>query len=570
MKKYLKKVLSVVLCFGIAAGSFAIAASSGKETVNAATSKKTLMMRYRFLVEEMNTKNAATVYYGKYGNKSLSWRVVGFNGKGVGYESNGSFRMTVLASSGIGPNQAYQTSPDKQNYYDGSNLQARMVELESQLFTDWERRCITSIKLPYGQCISVTPYTDGIRGPQPKNMSIIWPLSSNDAWHLDGTLSRIDEDWWLRSPGKYDDSAAYVTKYGAFIWYGSLCTKEKAMRPAMNICTDFITFASANGVISADPSSVGKLVKMKDYTDNAWKLSLNRNPYSNKFHAFLRDTSTRTGGDKVEFQFEGANVGTTTAPEFVSIILLDQNSTPVYYGHIACNKSSGKASFNVPSDLPSGKYIVKVFNDQCNSGYSTNYVSNLVSFDLDVKNPLPVQDLKAEAAGRNKVKLTWYPSKNADGYLIYARKKGEYVYVGMTTTGTTFTDTNALDTAYNFYWVYPYFTDENGKMIPGECPDYVFAKGQPLPVTGLRAQCGEARVTLTWDAMEGAEGYLIYAKRPGEEYQFVRMVSGTSYIDVFLTKDDYTYYWVYSYYTVDGVMVRSVTGGYVYSNSLPI
>jgi len=78
------------------------------------------------------------------------------------------------------------------------------------------------------------------------------------------------------------------------------------------------------------------------------------------------------------------------------------------------------------------------------------------------------------------VKLTWTKRADATGYLIYGIRgdNGKYGYIGMTTKGTTFTDTKAYKTQYNFYWVFPYHTDSNGKMIVGGTPKYVYGRAK--------------------------------------------------------------------------------------------
>ena len=82
--------------------------------------------------------------------------------------------------------------------------------------------------------------------------------------------------------------------------------------------------------------------------------------------------------------------------------------------------------------------------------------------------------------------------------MIYGQKNGKYSYVGMTTKGTVYTDVKALDTDYNFYWVFPYVRDGNGKMLPGGCKKYVYAKGVCPAVTNLKAVSGVGQVKLTW------------------------------------------------------------------------
>ncbi len=75
------------------------------------------------------------------------------------------------------------------------------------------------------------------------------------------------------------------------------------------------------------------------------------------------------------------------------------------------------------------------------------------------------------------VRLTWVAASGADGYLVYGRRAGgAYEYVGMTTQGVTYTDSLASKTDYNFYWVFAYHKDENGKMIVGATPTYTYGR----------------------------------------------------------------------------------------------
>lgn len=62
--------------------------------------------------------------------------------------------------------------------------------------------------------------------------------------------------------------------------------------------------------------------------------------------------------------------------------------------------------------------------------------------------PSPVKDLKAQAVGKNRTKLTWSKSQDVEGYLVYAQKNGKYGYCGMTTniaSSVSFIVTKALD-----------------------------------------------------------------------------------------------------------------------------
>lgn len=69
-----------------------------------------------------------------------------------------------------------------------------------------------------------------------------------------------------------------------------------------------------------------------------------------------------------------------------------------------------------------------------------------------------------------------------------------------------------------------------------------------MTTTGLVAKSsGAGRVTLTWNAVSGATGYLVYAQKNGV-YGYVGMTTqGTTYNDTKALANDYNYYWVFPY-----------------------
>ena len=181
-----------------------------------------------------------------------------------------------------------------------------------------------------------------------------------------------------------------------------------------------------------------------------------------------------------------------------------------------------------------------------------------------------VQNLRAVSAGKNCVKLNWDAVSGASGYLVYGQKDGKYSYVGMTTLGTTFTDRKALDSDYNFYWVFAYVKDETGKMRTGACEKYAFAKGICPAVTNLRASSMTGSVRLTWTASAGAEGYLIYGMNgANSNYHYIGMTTrGTAFTDVKASKSEWNFYWVFPYHkNAEGKMITGGTAKYVFGKA---
>ena len=191
-----------------------------------------------------------------------------------------------------------------------------------------------------------------------------------------------------------------------------------------------------------------------------------------------------------------------------------------------------------------------------------------------VKGVLPrtltaVTNLKASAAGKGSVALTWDAVENADNYLIYRQiGNGHFEYLYMVSK-TSYTDFTASEEEYNYYRVYPTYVNNFVRII-GPSDTYVYAKGS-LPiyleaVKNLKANtAGKSHVHIKWDAVEGAEGYLIYRSIAGGKFEYLYMKTTTDFSDLHPSEEEYNYYRVYPYYTYEGRKIIGPSDTYVYA-----
>ena len=146
-----------------------------------------------------------------------------------------------------------------------------------------------------------------------------------------------------------------------------------------------------------------------------------------------------------------------------------------------------------------------------------------------------VQNLSAVTTGSRCIQLKWNPVVGADGYIVYRQiGKGTFEVLA-DTSDIGYVDADADENEYNFYRVYPYYMDEDVKVI-GPSDKYVFAKGsyqKKLPaVTNLNATTsGKGRVSLTWDSVAGADGYFIYRQIGNTKFEYRYLVNKTNYMD---------------------------------------
>lgn len=193
-------------------------------------------------------------------------------------------------------------------------------------------------------------------------------------------------------------------------------------------------------------------------------------------------------------------------------------------------------------------------------GYSNTYVYAIPMLGT-------VKNLKAESYGKRKVNISWDKVQDAEGYVIYRRVgNGSFKYYYMTNTNT-FVDSAASETDYNFYRIYPYYRDEQKKVILGPSNAYVYAKGILPAVTGLKARNGNSNVTVSWDPVIGAEGYIIYRRVGNGEFEYRYMVKNTEFKDTSASKNQYNFYRVYPYYLINGIRILNQQSSYVYGKA---
>ena len=189
--------------------------------------------------------------------------------------------------------------------------------------------------------------------------------------------------WWLRSP---DSGIGYYTGtvYDDGEVVNSLVNDDWAARPAFNLNSDSILFTSAAEGGKSDAAVDSNLTEVG--TGSAeWKLTLKDTDRS--FNASASNTLVRAG-ENLTVTYSGAGTGEN---EYVSAMLADNSGNILYYGRIAQNSANGTASVAIPSDFTAGTYTLKVFSEQYNGDYKTDYASEFQDITLTVRGKVSEQ-----------------------------------------------------------------------------------------------------------------------------------------------------------------------------------
>ena len=285
-------------------------------------------------------------------------------------------------------------------YYAGSVLQTSMGTLYSDMFTTAEQAAIKGTTLA-GDSMYV--------GQPPLSGQKLFPLSFDEVVYLGWDRDRLKaslishqgtsyDSWWLRtSTSDYSAYAVVVVPSGSDEKESTTYNLSYRARPAFNLDFNAVLFISpaaggkASGV--AGPGALNANLQPSGKTE--WKLTLLDNAAGSGRAGFAVSTanvSVGTAGGDVSVTYAGANTG---ADEYLSALLVDSANNVLYYGRLsslAGGGSSGTQDITIPA-LAAGYYTLKLFTEQYNGDYKTDYASAFRDVDLIVSDrppPTPV------------------------------------------------------------------------------------------------------------------------------------------------------------------------------------
>ncbi len=345
--------------------------------------QKTIQLGTDALNKTVNRASAPTVYFGKnQDNNPAAWRVIGYDGNGV---AGAQGDMTLLAAGSMG--EAVFDNDCSSNEYAPSDLKTAIDALAGKLTTK-ENAAVKKRTLTSGSHNGEN--TDCVAGGQVDN-AVFWPLSSKEANAVKEDLRVVDPEhptwatshWWLRSPGSHAYYVAVVDPDGSVHYSGYTIRiyRTRGVRPAFNLNLNSVLFTSAT--VGGKPD--GGLTPIPEYSGNEWKLTLLD---SSRSFAVTEKTADAAPDDTVTLNYKGATTGIN---EYISAIIADSSGAQ-YYGRVAQpTAESGTVEIKIPSDIAPGDYTLKVFSEQCNGDYNTDYASNFTDIALTVEKPVDEQ-----------------------------------------------------------------------------------------------------------------------------------------------------------------------------------
>ena len=511
MKKRMIPILvAVLMVFGMMPMNAAPAhAASGDSAMSLGT---------EVLDQNVNSTGAQTVWYA-----DKTWRVIGYDGSGAASERG---NMTLLAAGTMGTT-AFDDSGNYSNVYANSTLKTKVDAIANNL-TDGEKAAIVKRTLTSGQ--NVGDNTDCVAGDPVEN-AIMWPLSTKEANAVKEELRIVDPEhpgwatsyWWLRSPGDYGNSSAFVYGVGDVYYHGYVVDLTYGVRPAFWLNLESVLFTSAaEGGKSSGTEGTDALKVQSDQTNsgNEWKVTVKDTAHAG--FAISKTTPTENG---VSVEYTGEQDGTG---EYISAIITDKPITEdgaaiKYYGRIAAaSEADGAVTINTAGKLGSGDTLY-VFNEQCNGDKKTDYASALQEVTIQKsKLTITANDQTYEYNGQTQGEGdTVYedPAQIAEKVTVEGLQAGdELTSIVVDGQGTdvgkydlvpsdaTINEKPASD-KYDVTYV-------NGTLTIAEPEPAIKVSGTLLSKMTAK---GKNSLVLTWSKVKGAEGYDIFFIKCGKQ-----------------------------------------------------
>ena len=422
-----------------------------KESTLSLRLQKTIQLGTDALNKTVNRASAPIVYFGQnQDNNPAAWRVIGYDGNGV---AGAQGDMTLLAAGAMGVIPFADII--LYNEYAPSNLKTAIDALAGKLTAE-ENAAVKKRTLTSGSYNGEN--TDCVAGSAVSN-AVFWPLSTKEANAVNRDLRVVDPEhpiwassfWWLRSPSENVYNTAVVNGDGDVITDGYNVILDFGVRPAFNLDLNSVLFTSP--AVGGKPD--GGLTAVSAYSGNEWKLTLLD---SSRNFAVTETTASGDPGDTVTLHYTGATAGTN---EYISVILADSSGAQ-YYGRVAQpTAESGTVEIKIPSDIAPGDYTLKVFNEQYNGDYNTDYASKFTDIALTVENQ-PDEQFTLAPGGRYYFDLS---AMDIPGTVNSNLPDSTLHYVPFTYAGTVdaYSMENETDTAKQPYEHSLFIADYNVK-----------------------------------------------------------------------------------------------------------
>ncbi len=391
-----KKLLSLLLALAMVLGlfpltDFAYAEGSSNRAIQLGTSAIESPVKHTVSEGSYYTPSSY-IYFGYYQGAGIKWRVLDAN-----KDNNGTANRMFLMSEEEKESMQFK-SDNTSDTYQGSDAQTWCKSFAENRGYFSENEYNTMVGVAKSEA-SNNLYI----GSKEEYSGLSWGTSelkttdkmffmsvkelSDYVANYDSAADLRTGNWWLRTPltvlTNYNAGAvlndSYYTGVNAIGVYSNV-----PARPAFNLDKSQVLFASA-AKDGKPTSAVGSsLTSIGYYNGNEWKLTLKD---TNRALNVTEEEATGVAGGSISLHFSGATYTQESTNEYISAMLVNGDDEVIYYGRVKkLTSEAGEVSITIP-DVDAGDYTLKLFNEQYNGNYRTDYASDFKDVSLTVTTP---------------------------------------------------------------------------------------------------------------------------------------------------------------------------------------
>lgn len=312
------------------------------------------------------------LYFGN--NGEFSWNILNPNEDSFFDENNQPVKSMLIMATSLSHNTHYS---DFDNNYENSILRDEEIKLASQILAPKEADAVLNTTKPGGEVLKITSYSyieSKLLGD--KFFAPTATIMNNKNYGLEDRHYRQDGNYFWMSAVSVDDphKAGYISKCGVFSQMG-IEVSYLSVRATANLVVDDILFVSAaKGAKLSGPIGSNALLELKE-SDGIYDYRLTLKDLSQT----VVTSNVAVNNNSVSFDYEISGDGNLLS----AIIVDEQENEILYYGQVVdvTMAKSGQAVINLPKDFDNKRYCIKVFSEQYNGDYKTDYASELVELN---------------------------------------------------------------------------------------------------------------------------------------------------------------------------------------------
>ena len=173
------------------------------------------------------------------------------------------------------------------------------------------------------------------------------------------------------------------------------------------------------------------------------------------------------------------------------------------------------------------------------------------------------RNVRAASASYNSIKISWSPTASASGYVVYYYSHPRKAYARLAVTKAAGFTNAGLSSGLTYSYKVIAYRTVNGKNLYGKPSGAVSAVPVPSAPASLKAaRSGSQSIAISWNAVKGASGYVVYRYNSAKKaYERLKVTAALKTRDDGCSQNMTYYYKAAAFRTVNGKNIYGKPSG---------